>query len=108
MQLTLEQFCIPAGHQLLLKNINWKMFEAIQEEFYKTGKKSRFFYSDGWLEIMSPLAAHEFNKSIRSSLIAILLEEQDVEFIDLASVTLRSSHAKKAVENHARISENDS
>ncbi len=101
MQLTLEHLSIPAGHQLLLKDISWKMFENILDEFDKTGRKSRFSYSQGWLELMSPLAVHEFDKAIISDLVKAILEQQDVEFIDLASVTLRSSRAKKAVEPDA-------
>ncbi|MCK5727946.1 MAG: Uma2 family endonuclease [Methylococcales bacterium] len=101
MQLTLEQLCIPQGQQLLLKDISWQMFETIQDEFEKAGRKSRFSYSKGWLELMSPLAVHEFDKIIISDFVKALLEEQEIEFIDLGSVTLRSKRAKKAVEPDA-------
>lgn len=101
MQLTLEQLCIPQGQQLLLKDISWQMFEKIQDEFEKAGRKSRFSYSKGWLELMSPLAVHEFDKTIISDFVTALLEEQEIEFIGLGSVTLRSKRAKKAVEPDA-------
>ncbi|MCK5872337.1 MAG: hypothetical protein KAG26_05885, partial [Methylococcales bacterium] len=74
MQLTLNQISIPAGQQLLLKDISWLMFENIVKEFNKTGRKLRFSYSQGWLELMSPLAVHEIDKNIISDFVKALLE----------------------------------
>ncbi len=101
MQLTLNQISIPAGQQLLLKDISWSMFENIVKEFNQTGRKSRFSYSQGWLELMSPLAVHEIDKNIISDFIKALLEALEREFIDLGSVTLKSQRVKKAVEPDA-------
>jgi len=98
MQIPLEQLVIPPGNQVLLKNIAWKTFEKIVEEFDKTGRKSRLSYSQGWLELMSPLAVHEDDKSILSDLVKVLLEEMDIEFRALGSTTFKVEKAKKAVE----------
>ncbi|MDO9106972.1 MAG: Uma2 family endonuclease [Methylovulum sp.] len=98
MQLTLEQLVVPPGTQVLLKNIDWQTFEELLEASSETRKTPRFSYSHGWLELMSPLAIHEFDKNIISDLVKILLEELDREFIALGSVTLKSEKAKKAVE----------
>ena len=98
MQIALNQLVIPSGRQVLLKNISWQDFEAIQDDFEKSGKKPRFSYSEGWLEMMSPLAVHEDDKSIISDLIKILLEELDIEFRALASLTLKNKTMSQAVE----------
>ncbi|NOQ34693.1 MAG: Uma2 family endonuclease [Methylococcaceae bacterium] len=98
MQLTLDQLVIPAGNQVLLKDIDWNDFEAMQEEFDELGKKSRFSYSKGLLELMSPLAVHEDDKNIISDLVKVLLEELDIEFRALGSVTLKNKAMNKAVE----------
>jgi len=98
MQFELEQLVIPAGQQVLLKDVSWEAFENLLEEWEKTGRKSRIAYSQGWMELMSPLAVHEDDKSIIGDLVKILLEELDIEFRGLGSMTLKSKKAKKAVE----------
>lgn len=98
MQLALEQLVVPAGHQVLLKNIAWEDFEGILEETGETRKTPRFSYSQGWLELMSPLAVHEDDKNIIGDLIKVLLEELDWEFRSLGSVTLKNQAMKQAVE----------
>lgn len=98
MQLALEQLVVPAGHQVLLKNIAWKDFETILDETGESRKTPRFSYSQGWLELMSPLAVHEDDKSIISDLIKILLEERDSEFRALGSVTLKNEAMQQAIE----------
>lgn len=97
MQITLEQLVVPAGSQVLL-NIDWQTFEELLEASIETRKTPRFSYSQGWLELMSPLAVHEFDKNIISDLIKVILEELNSEFIALGSVTLKNKIVKKAVE----------
>lgn len=63
MQLELNQLIVPPGHQLLLKNVSWQMFEKILEELGET-RAARVSYSKGMLEIMTPLAEHEDDKVI--------------------------------------------
>jgi Uma2 family endonuclease len=98
MQLELEQLVIPSGHQVLLKDISWQTLEMLLEEFDKLGRKVRISYSQGWIELMSPLAIHEDDKTIIGNLVEILLEELDIEFRALGSMTLKSKNVKKAVE----------
>jgi len=98
MQLTLEQLVVPPGHQLLLKNISWEDFEHILEETGEARKTPRFSYSQGWMELMTPLAVHEDDKTIIGNLIEILLEELNWEFRSLGSVTLKNPAMKQAVE----------
>lgn len=97
MQINLNQLVVPAGSQALL-NIDWQGFEALLDASAETRKTPRFSYSQGWLELMSPLAVHEDDKNIISDLIKILLEELNTEFRALGSVTLRRSDIQRAVE----------
>ena len=98
MQLTLDQLVVPAGHQVLLKDVNWRDFEKIAEAFNEMGSVPRLSDSQGCLELMSPLAVHEDDKTIIGNLIEILLEELDVEFRALGSMTLKSEPMRQAVE----------
>lgn len=98
MQLNLHQLIIPSGHQLLLKDINWQDFEKIIEELGDERNIPRISYSQGYLELMSPLPIHEFDKIIISDFVKILLEELNIEFSALGSMTLKSKKARKAVE----------
>jgi Uma2 family endonuclease len=98
MQFNLDQLVIPAGHQVLLKNIDWQTFESICDELAKAGKNLRFSYSKQWMELMSPLAVHEDDKGIISDLVKVLLEGLDIEFRALGSMTLKNKKVEKAVE----------
>lgn len=73
MPLTLEQLVVPAGSQVLL-NIDWQTFEALLDATLETLRTPRFSYSQGWLELMSPLAVHEFDKKIIGNFVEIILE----------------------------------
>lgn len=97
MQLTYEQLVIPPGNQLLL-NMDWKTFDKWLDETMDTRRLPRISYSQGWVEFMVPGTEHEDDKTIIGDLVKVLLEEMDIEFRALASVTLRSSKAQKAVE----------
>ena len=97
MQIQFNQITVPPGHQAVLHGIDWQQFEALLEE---TGehRATRYAYRNGELEIMSPLAAHENYKAIIRNIVEILLEELNLEFIALGSVTLKSDRAAQAVE----------
>jgi Uma2 family endonuclease len=77
MQFTFEQLVVPAGSQVLL-NMDWQTFEELLESSMETRKTPRFSYSQGWLELMSPLAVHEDDKNIISDLVKILHENSDI------------------------------
>jgi Uma2 family endonuclease len=97
MQIQFKQISVPPGHQAILRGIGWQQFEAVLQEAGEH-RAARYAYHDGELEIMSPLAVHEDYKSIIRSIVEILLEEMNLEFRGLASVTLKSSRAAQAVE----------
>ncbi len=97
MQLELNQLIVPPGHQLLLKDISWQMFEKILEELGET-RAARVSYSKGMLEIMTPLPEHEADKVIIGDLVKALLEELDIEFWSLGSTTFKNEAMAQAVE----------
>jgi Uma2 family endonuclease len=97
MQLELNQLIVPPGHQLLLKDISWQMFEKILEELGET-RAARVSYSKGMLEIMTPLPEHEADKVLIGDLIKALLEELDIEFWSLGSTTFKNEAMAQAVE----------
>ncbi|MDJ1172740.1 Uma2 family endonuclease [Roseofilum capinflatum] len=97
MQVTLEQLVIPPGRQLLMKDISWQMYEDLLEEL---GEKrgSRIHYSQGILEIMTPLPEHEDDKVMISDFVKAILEEWDIEFRSLGSTTFKSQRMNQGLE----------
>ena len=88
LKIDFQQLVVPPGHQVLLRDIDWPTYEAILDEAGEH-RAARFAYCQGMLEIMSPLAEHEFNKSFIGDVVKVLLEELDVEFSALGSTTLK-------------------
>ena len=97
MQLSLEQIIISPGRTLLLKDITWSCFEQLLEELGED-RASRLSYSQGQLEIMVPLAEHEYDKRIISNLVEIVLEELNQEFLPLGSTTFKNENMVQAIE----------
>ena len=110
MLLPLEQIIVPPGHQLLLKNVSWQQFQDILESLGES-RSARLSYSQGMLEIMTPLPEHEDDKVIIGDFVKAILEEMDIEFRSLGSTTFENEAMKQAVEpddcfyiqNEARI-----
>ncbi|ALF55770.1 hypothetical protein ACX27_27625 [Nostoc piscinale CENA21] len=97
MLLELNQLIVPAGHQLLIKNISWSTYKHILAELGEN-RSSRISYSQGVLEIMAPLPEHEVGKKIIGNLVEILLEELDIEFWSLGSTTFDEEKMDAGVE----------
>jgi Uma2 family endonuclease len=97
MQLTFNQIVIQPGQQLLLQDISWSMFEALLTELGEH-RATRLSYSEGKLELMAPMAVHELGKEIIGDLVKIILEELNLEFLALGSITLKNGRMSRAVE----------
>ncbi len=97
MQLELNQLSVPPGQRVLLKNVSWQMFESILDELGE-GRAARISYSQGTLEIMTPLPEHENDKVIIGDFVKAILEELDVEFVSLGSTTFKNKVMVQAVE----------
>ncbi len=77
------------GSTIAIHDITWEQFEAILEERETTGIKTRIAYSQGILEIMSPLPAHERPHRIIGDIVKILLDVQEQDWEDFGSTTFR-------------------
>ncbi len=97
MLLALEQIIVPPGHQLLLKNVSWQQFQDILGNLGES-RSARLSYSQGTLEIMTPLPEHEDDKVIIADFIKAILEEMDIEFRSLGSTTFENEAMRQAVE----------
>src|SRR5919202_362884 len=97
MLLALEQIVVPPGHQLLLKNVNWQQFQDILKNLGES-RSARLSYSQGTLEIITPLPEHEDDKVIIGDFVKAILEEMDIEFRSLGSTTFENEVMRQAVE----------
>ena len=97
MLLALDQIIVPPGHQLLLKNVSWQQFQDILKNLSES-RSARLSYSQGTLEIMTPLPEHEDDKVIIGDLVKAILEEMDIEFRSLGSTTFENEAMRQAVE----------
>ncbi|QSJ19193.1 Uma2 family endonuclease [Nostoc sp. UHCC 0702] len=97
MLLELNQLIVPAGHQLLIKNISWSAYKHLLAELGEN-RSSKISYSQGVLEIMAPLPEHEVAKVIIGDLVKIILEELDIEFWSLGSTTFEREKMDAGVE----------
>jgi len=97
MLLELNQLVVQPGQQLLVKNVSWQMYENILEELGEK-RAARVNYSQGLLEIMTPLLEHEDDKEIIGDLVKALLEELDIEFRSLGSTTYKNKQMSAGVE----------
>ena len=95
--LQLRQLHVPPGQRLLIEDVTWADFEAIVEELGEH-RGTRVAYSQGVLEIVSPLPAHEKAKVIISDLVKILLDELDMPWESLGSTTLdQRAHLRRNI-----------
>jgi len=97
MQFSFDQILLSPGQTLLLHDINWQLFETLLQELEETSA-TRLSYSKGWLEVIVPLAQHEYTKTLIGNLVEILLEELDIEFLALGSTTFKNEIMAQAVE----------
>jgi len=97
MQLAFNQIVMKPGQNLLLKDINWQMFETLLDELGDT-RAARLSYSKGMLEIMAPMAVHEVGKKIIGNLVEIILEELDIEFWAVGSTTFKNEEMAQGIE----------
>ncbi|WP_202925217.1 hypothetical protein [Myxacorys almedinensis] len=72
--LHLKQIDVPPGQRVLFHNVSWQEYEAILEELGEN-RTCRLAYSQGSLEIMSPLPEHEIAKVLIGDFIKMLLDE---------------------------------
>ncbi|OKH23678.1 Uma2 family endonuclease [Chroogloeocystis siderophila] len=110
VMLQLSQIDVSPGQRIVLQNVNWQQFEEILEELGEH-RGSRVAYSQGTLEIMTPLPEHEVTKGIIGDLVKILLEELEIDCESFGSTTFKRQDMERGVEpdesfyiaNHAQM-----
>ncbi|MFN7284060.1 MAG: Uma2 family endonuclease [Dolichospermum sp.] len=97
MLLELKRIHVPPGQRVILENVTWKELETIIAELGEH-RAARIAYDRGILEIISPLAEHEFDKEIISDLVKALLEQLNIEFRCLGSTTFKNQFMAQGIE----------
>ena len=93
----IERIRPEAEQRIVLQNISWQTFEQLLME---SGDKRnhRFYYLNGTLEIMSPLALHERSNRFIDDLIRVLSDELDIELCKCGSLLMRIRDRKLGAE----------
>ncbi len=95
--LRLQQLHVPPGRRVLIEHVSWPEFAEIVEEL-GDHRGTRVAYSQGTLEIVSPLPEHEKAKVVISDLIKVLLDELDMPWESLGSTTFRREEMVAGIE----------
>ncbi len=86
-----------AETRTVLENISWQTFKAMLAEMGQS-RVSRIAYSDGLLEIMTPLMPHENSNRIIEGFVLSLCEEFGFEVKSTGSTTLTRDDLEKGGE----------
>ncbi|NET08798.1 MAG: Uma2 family endonuclease [Symploca sp. SIO2B6] len=83
--------------RIVLDGISWETYEQLLQE---TGEQrnSLFAYQDERLEIMLPLAGHEEPTRLFDQFLAAIVDELELEFRSLGSLTMKNPEQKKGLE----------
>ncbi len=93
----IKDIVLEPGSVLTITDITWEKFEAILEELGEK-RSARIAYSNGVLEIVSPLPAHERPNRIIGDLVKILLDARNLDWEDFGSTTFRRQKKQAGLE----------
>jgi Uma2 family endonuclease len=88
---------ISAEQRLTLNNVSWETYEQILEALGEH-RAAQITYSDGILEFMVPLEAHENPSDIIGAFIRTLVVESGANLKSMASTTLRRKSLQRGAE----------
>lgn len=97
MLLELQQLSVPPGDRILLKSLTWQEFEQILAELGEH-RAARLSYSNGTLEIITPLFTHENAKVIIGDFVKVLLDELELDYEVSGSTTFKNEQMDQGVE----------
>jgi Uma2 family endonuclease len=97
MLLELRKINIPPGDRVLLTDISWQEYEQILEELGEH-RSAKLSYSNGILEIMTPLFIHENTTGLIGDFIKILLDELEIDYEPSGSTTFKNQQMNQGVE----------
>jgi Uma2 family endonuclease len=77
------------GSHLTIADVSWEQYEAFLAELSEDRRVPRINYSNGLLEIMSPLPAHERPHRIIGYIVTAILDAQGRDWEDFGSTTFK-------------------
>ena len=104
---------MPAPGQVVLQGVSWELYEKLLSEV--GDGNLRLTYSNGSLEIMSPLPKHERTKKLIGGLIEMIALERNLPMARLGSTTFKRADLDRGLEpdecyyirNEARVRNKD-
>jgi Uma2 family endonuclease len=85
----LRSLDLSPGSHLIFKGVSWEEYEALLEELASDRCIPRINYSNGSLELMAPLPAHERPHRIIGYIVAAILDFQERDWEDFGSTTFK-------------------
>lgn len=86
-----------AENRVILDHVSWETFNQLLQELGDK-RSQRLAYSQGTMEIMTPLGKHEHSNRFIERLIYTIIDELELEVKSLGSLTLKVDSLKKGVE----------
>jgi len=77
------------GSHLLIEEVSWEQYESLLKELGEERCTPRINYSNGILEFMSPLPAHERPHRIIGYIVTAILDAQERDWEDFGSTTFK-------------------
>ncbi len=81
---------------ILLEGVPWSGYEAVLR--WTRERRFRITYDWGTLEIISPSSTHEEQKKLMAAMIEILMEECDIGYRSLGSMTFKRKDLRRGLE----------
>lgn len=88
---------IPSGTKVILRDVSWRTYQSLLKDL-ENCSSPHIAYDHGVMEILSPHAAHEDVKYLVSSIIESTLEELDLDFRNLGSMTFKRNPLQRGFE----------
>jgi Uma2 family endonuclease len=97
MLLELRKINILPGDRVVLTDISWQEYEQILEELGEH-RSAKLSYSNGILEIMTPLFIHENTTGLIGDFVKVLLDELELDYELSRSTTFKNQQMNQGVE----------
>jgi len=86
-----------AENRVILDPVSWETFNQLLQDLGDK-RSQRLAYSQGTIEIMTPLGEHEHNNRFIERLIYVIIDELELDVKSFGSLTLKAENQKKGVE----------
>ena len=83
--------------RIVLEGVSWETFNRLLAEM-GADRHQRLAYRDGMLEIMVPLQSHEEPTRLLDQFLAAMIDELELDFRSLGSLTMKNAKQKKGLE----------